>query len=352
MTQRVSVALATYNGAAYLEAQLASLAAQRELPCELVVCDDGSSDTTLAILERFARDAPFEVRIHRNPRRLGYADNFMLAAARCNGDLIAFCDQDDVWHQDKLAIAERAFNGSDPAPSLFVHVGLQVNAELESLGRRYPPIRRERVCGILQLDPWLLIPGFAMVFPRWLCELTGDRVRLAGLSGPGGTPMAHDQWIYFLASATGHTALSPLELVYHRHHRDNAAGLPSTALAERARHAVRAGAARYRYGAELAATYAEFLNGLRESVVPERRAYVERAVKCYLRAAASLRLREHVYAAESSRTQRFANIARLVESGAYRARERGGFGLPALLKDVTFGSGFAGAFHGRALVGK
>ena len=62
----VSVAMATYNGAAYLARQLDDLAAQSILPAELVICDDGSTDNTLAILERFAITAPFAVRAHRN----------------------------------------------------------------------------------------------------------------------------------------------------------------------------------------------------------------------------------------------------------------------------------------------
>ena len=59
--RRISVALCTYNGGRYLEAQLESISAQTRQPAELVACDDGSTDDTLAILERFARRAPFSV---------------------------------------------------------------------------------------------------------------------------------------------------------------------------------------------------------------------------------------------------------------------------------------------------
>ena len=72
----ISVALCTYNGSAFLDAQLESIARQRLAPDELVVCDDGSTDATLAILEGFSEVAPFAVRIHTNERRLGYVKNF------------------------------------------------------------------------------------------------------------------------------------------------------------------------------------------------------------------------------------------------------------------------------------
>ena len=57
---------------------------RRTLPHELVACDDGSTDGTVAVLEEFARSAPFRVRVVRNERRLGYADNFLTAAAMCD----------------------------------------------------------------------------------------------------------------------------------------------------------------------------------------------------------------------------------------------------------------------------
>jgi glycosyltransferase involved in cell wall biosynthesis len=99
----VSVALGTYNGERFLQEQLDSLAGQRVRPVELVACDDDSSDETMEILERFAENAPFPVRIFRNESNVGFTANLIGAAERCQGPLIAFCDQDDVWHHEKLA---------------------------------------------------------------------------------------------------------------------------------------------------------------------------------------------------------------------------------------------------------
>ena len=92
--------------------QLADLAAQSVLPAELVVCDDGSTDDTLAILERFAITAPFPVRVHRNSERLGYRANFLKCAGLCRSDLIAFCDQDDRWAPRKIETMRRLLRRS------------------------------------------------------------------------------------------------------------------------------------------------------------------------------------------------------------------------------------------------
>lgn len=99
---RLSVAMATYNGAAYIRTQLDSLAAQTRLPDELVITDDCSSDDTAQIVADFAADAPFPVHFHRNEKNLGYAQNFSYAMSLCTGDLIFLCDQDDQWLPDKM----------------------------------------------------------------------------------------------------------------------------------------------------------------------------------------------------------------------------------------------------------
>ncbi len=111
----LSVVLCTYNGAAYLPQQLASLRAQTRLPDEMVVRDDGSTDATLDLLNAFADEVPFPVTIMRNPDRLGVPDNFWAAMNEASGDLIALCDQDDVWAPLRL---ERAVDVLDADPTV------------------------------------------------------------------------------------------------------------------------------------------------------------------------------------------------------------------------------------------
>src|SRR4051794_15860948 len=99
-----SVAMCTYNGARFIGAQLASVAAQTRTPDELIVCDDRSTDETVAIVQKFADSAPFRVRLHVNEENLGSTKNFERAVSLCEGDLIALCDQDDVWLPEARAL--------------------------------------------------------------------------------------------------------------------------------------------------------------------------------------------------------------------------------------------------------
>lgn len=99
----VTILLCCYNGARFLSAQLASIKQQSHRNWHLVVSDDGSTDATLNILENFARCVPQKVELRAGPR-CGPCANFLSLATDPSiaGDYYAFCDQDDIWHRDKL----------------------------------------------------------------------------------------------------------------------------------------------------------------------------------------------------------------------------------------------------------
>lgn len=99
----LSIAMATYNGERFLREQLDSLLTQTITDFEVVVCDDCSTDNTVAILEYYAKaDARF--RIYRNEHNIGFKKNFEQAIKRCKGDYIALCDQDDIWYPNHLEL--------------------------------------------------------------------------------------------------------------------------------------------------------------------------------------------------------------------------------------------------------
>lgn len=211
-TPRISIAMATYNGARYLLEQLDSLAAQTLTPYELVITDDGSTDDTLGILEAFTRRAPFPVHIHRNEQRLGYRDNFLKAAHLCSGDLIAFCDQDDVWLADKLRVVAPEFEDSEVL--LVVHDASLVSEQLDRIGYLHSPD-----CAI----PFSVQFGFSMIFRADL-PFAADVARPHCDRSAVGTPFAHDQWISFLAASLGKYRHIRQALVLYRQHDNNTCG--------------------------------------------------------------------------------------------------------------------------------
>ena len=137
----VSIALCTYNGERFLDAQLTSLAEQSHRPDEVVICDDDSSDGTLGIIQAFADTAPFKVRVFRNSQNLGYVKNFEKAVSLCQGDVIFMCDQDDVWHPEKIEICLGVLD-AEQTVGLVLHDFNWIDA----VGRSYPgPVDRKSV---------------------------------------------------------------------------------------------------------------------------------------------------------------------------------------------------------------
>ena len=130
---KISIALATYNGAANLQAQLDSYLSQDRLPDELVACDDVSTDETVEILKTFRNIASFEVTILENSTNLGFTNNFGKVIANCSGDLIFLSDQDDIWFPEKIRIVEDTFK-KNPGVLLITHDGDLVDGDLVSYG--------------------------------------------------------------------------------------------------------------------------------------------------------------------------------------------------------------------------
>ena len=130
---RISIALATYNGAEFLQEQLNSFLHQTRLPDELVACDDASSDDTMEILEAFRKIAPFAVNIYSNRENLGHLRNFEKVLALCAGDLIFLSDQDDVWDKEKIALVVNHFT-EQPKVDVVINDAYYVDRSLKRQG--------------------------------------------------------------------------------------------------------------------------------------------------------------------------------------------------------------------------
>ena len=102
MTPSICVLLCTYNGEKYLRRQLDSIKAQKNVQVSILAHDDGSTDSTVDILNEY--NIPVI-----GGRHLGAAHGFFYLMEEASGyDYYAFCDQDDIWDADKLSCAVRA----------------------------------------------------------------------------------------------------------------------------------------------------------------------------------------------------------------------------------------------------
>ena len=225
---KLSIAMCTYNGAEYLREQLDSFAAQSVLPDELIVCDDGSTDATVAILKEFAASAAFAVKIYENERNLGYIKNFEQAIGLCTGEIIFLSDQDDVWHAEKLKMFADAFDADASVGMVFCD-GELVDERLDSLGagawqaRLFDEKKRSQLESGGGLEIILkdnVVSGCMMAFrARYLNNILPIPTDIPGV--------IHDYWITIILLTETKVKIFPQKLVKYRQHSRQQLGLSS-----------------------------------------------------------------------------------------------------------------------------
>jgi glycosyltransferase involved in cell wall biosynthesis len=110
---RVNVVMATYNGAKYLEEQLESIKNQIEVEIEILVVDDGSTDTTLQILEKYKGNGLVSQILYTD--RVGPSAAFNIGLNHVSkAEWVCFSDQDDIWCPEKITKAIQVATSDSP----------------------------------------------------------------------------------------------------------------------------------------------------------------------------------------------------------------------------------------------
>ncbi len=327
----VSIAMATFNGARFLPQQLESINQQTVQPLELLVGDDGSTDETLEILSDFAKHASFPVIVERNALRLGYRANFVALSQKCRGDLIAFCDQDDVWHSEKLRIMIEVFDNPDVL--LAYHNCRLIDEGGHFLGLAYN--NPSQSYAPLTVDPWVPIFGHRQIMRRELnkwAPLQSQTIDPLEMS----EPMAHDQFFGFWASILGTIAYQDHLLADYRLHDDNLYGLPVWTGFSRFWHEIQhmhryipseAAAVQQRIG--MLKTLSEQLSAVEQQRMIEALRYHEALLPL-------IALRARLYDG-SSYWQRVHAFLKIVRGGGYTHSNSWRFGIGGLAMDFCLG---------------
>ncbi|MFN8295973.1 MAG: glycosyltransferase family 2 protein [Chitinophagales bacterium] len=103
MQSSVQILLATYNGGKFLREQLDSLFNQTFQDFTVLIRDDGSTDNTLQIIEEYQQKYSAKISILKDDKQnVGVTQNFNLLLEKSTADYIFFCDQDDIWLNEKV----------------------------------------------------------------------------------------------------------------------------------------------------------------------------------------------------------------------------------------------------------
>lgn len=200
----VSIALCTYNGERFLREQLDSIIKQTYPYIELIAVDDCSTDSTITILEEYARRFAF-IKVFKNETNLGYIRNFEMAIRLCSGDLIALSDQDDIWDLNKIEKLTKAIENN-----------LMIYHDSEFVDQNGNPLNK-KMSDIMNLyrgdDPetfifFNCISGHSILMKR---ELINEIL-------PFPNAYFHDWWIAYVATNLGSIDFLNEALVKYRQH--------------------------------------------------------------------------------------------------------------------------------------
>lgn len=219
MPPKISIILATYNSAPYLNETIDSILRQDCSDWRLMISDGGSTDSTLEIIEQYTQKHPDKITMLSAEKSLFVCENFSVLLDKSSSDYVMFCDHDDIWLPSKISKtraamkrAEQQYGNQTP---LLVFTDTQVvDKNLNTLSNsnlKYQNLDPKR----LDLNQLLLqnVPsGCTMMMNR----------RLVDLSKPI-PPQAvmHDHWVSLVATAFGKIIFIDKPTMLYRQHDSN-----------------------------------------------------------------------------------------------------------------------------------
>lgn len=216
----IAILMATYNGEKYIREQLDSLIAQTCADWTLFINDDGSSDRTMQIIKEYSK-IDQRIVILNLPKQGGACKNFLTLLAEVDAQYYMFCDQDDIWHKDKIEVSLKAISSDKP---MIVHTDLRmVDARGKCIADsfwQYSHIHPEAITEFRHYASTCATTGCTMIFNRSAKDCVIFNPRHARM---------HDAWVT-LCVAKRHGTIQAIArpTIDYRQHDSNAVGAPDT----------------------------------------------------------------------------------------------------------------------------
>lgn len=210
---KVSILLATYNGGKYIEQQLLSLIGQNYKGWRLFVRDDGSTDDTVELVRHYSNIDSRIVLVKDSLGSLGCINNFLALLPYSDTCYTIFCDQDDIWLENKLEVLVAEMDTKDDSIPQLVYCGAY------SYHTKQGVAGEEIITKVDSVESLLFraggIQGCSSLFNRKLKEK---------LMLYKGDTIMHDFTVAFIAVVLGETTLVNKPLMLYRQHDSNVTG--------------------------------------------------------------------------------------------------------------------------------
>lgn len=212
--KKIQILMSTYNGEKYISRQLNSIVKQ-DVPVSLLIRDDGSSDATVDIIEKYEKKYDFIS--HKACDNTGVIHSFfeLFRMADKDSDYYALADQDDIWFNDKISRAAEVLDRyPDDVPVLYCAAQKLIDSEDNVLKVRMRDVSIRPGFGNAVVEN--IATGCTCVFNKKMLELVSDYE-------PEYTIM-HDWWLYMIASSMGIIYYDKKPCMYYRQHDNNTMG--------------------------------------------------------------------------------------------------------------------------------
>lgn len=211
-----SIAVTTYNGRKYIVELLDSIYHQTRKPDEVIIIDDVSTDDTVSIVDKYIDSKNLSNwRIIKNESNIGWKKNFRKAMGMCSGDIIFFCDQDDIWHNDKIEIMCNIMENNKDVKVLvsnYVLLSQGSKQARKQKGSERDDGKVEKIRGDKRIGT-ISRPGCTFAFTREIAEMMALYDNLA---------CSHDHVAYNLGLITDSLYIVNRQLIDFRRHQSNA----------------------------------------------------------------------------------------------------------------------------------
>lgn len=209
--------MAVYNGERYIEEQLKSILSQSITPDEIIIQDDGSTDTTAAKIQSIIEKSDIFIKFIKNKENLGFSKNFITAISAASGEYIFLSDQDDIWKKDRVKKALDIME--DNKNILALSSGFDLINENGVIIKKGIDTKKLVNIALKDFIKHPKFPGMAMVFKKELWEYLQCNHKVDWESG-----IAHDWAINYMALKKHGMYKLEESLIGYRQHDSNTFG--------------------------------------------------------------------------------------------------------------------------------
>lgn len=221
----VEIILSSYNGEQYISELIDSVLASSYTDFRLNVFDDCSSDSTCEIVSSYQDRFPDKVRLFKNPENRGSTLSFLsglATVAEQGGDYFMFCDQDDVWLRDKIAITLKTMQKLEKKNGVAVPLLVFTDALLTDEKLNYS---RASFYKTNHLDVHKTDFAHSLMENKCIgCTMMLNRPLALLIEDVGSDIRYHDWWTLLTASAFGYVRFLNVPTILYRQHGSNQVG--------------------------------------------------------------------------------------------------------------------------------